>query len=461
MPLKNKIYSFSPFLIGIALLIAFFGTRGFFGNPKSKIIFSDGIGYYSYLPSNFIYHDQTYSFLEKASSNYYDSAPNPKLFEFRHEVNGRYVNQFFAGTALLMLPFFLLAHLLSIISGLPPDGFSLLYQYFIALGSIFYCWLGCVFLFKLLRRLTKRAGVSALSLTLIVFATNLYHYTLYEPAMSHVYSFMAIAGFLLFSFDYFNTLRPQKLLWAALFLGIILLIRPTNIIVLLLLPFVATSHPVLLSGIKHMFKNATWLFALLIVGLLSFIQLWLWHKQTGQWFIDSYAGQSFDFSQPHIMQVLSSYKKGFFLYTPLCAFSLIGLFWFLKNNRFMLFFALLFLSVAVYTISSWWCWWYGMSFGHRAFIDYYSLFAILLAFGFSLLKSPVTKIITIALCTFFLFLNQVQAYQYRYYILHWELMTEQKYKQVFLKTGKEYRGIFWKDNDTNAPAKDSVNANTQ
>src|ERR1041385_271270 len=42
----------------------------FMGEEWKNIISTDGVGYYAYLPAAFIYHDYTYSFIDKLSTTY-------------------------------------------------------------------------------------------------------------------------------------------------------------------------------------------------------------------------------------------------------------------------------------------------------------------------------------------------------------------------------------------------------
>ena len=97
----------------------------------------------------------------------------------------------------------------------------------------------------------------------------------------------------------------------------------------------------------------------------------------------------------------------------------------------------------VYVLSSWWSWYYGMSFGNRAFIDFYCFFAIILAFAFSF-KSRIFNYVLILISGVFLFINQVQAFQYKEYILYWN-MDKEMYWRVFLKTSTNYKGLLWEE----------------
>jgi hypothetical protein len=85
-----------------------------------------------------------------------------------------------------------------------------------------------------------------------------------------------------------------------------------------------------------------------------------------------------------------------------------------------------------YILSSWWSWWYGGSFSGRPYVDFGIIFLILLMSvlnhlkGIKLYFTSILLIALVALC-------QIQTYQYRYYLIHWEDMTKEKYWEVFLK----------------------------
>lgn len=88
-----------------------------------------------------------------------------------------------------------------------------------------------------------------------VFGSNLFYYRVGELSMSHVYSFAFVAGFLLFAKRRIKKLSTSNLLLASLFLGIIILIRPVNGIIVLFLPFLAESQVEFYSWVKAILKR--------------------------------------------------------------------------------------------------------------------------------------------------------------------------------------------------------------
>ena len=112
MKIVEKILRYAGvFLITIYLATCFFKVNGFFSNKKSEIIKSDGLGYYSYLPSLFIYGNFTQDYLKKNFADHYLGTGIP---EYVQMIDGKPVDKYFFGTAVLMYPFFMTAHLLSL-----------------------------------------------------------------------------------------------------------------------------------------------------------------------------------------------------------------------------------------------------------------------------------------------------------------------------------------------------------
>ncbi len=432
---------FGVYIIFLILAICFFKNNGFFSNKKSEIIKSDGLGYYSYLPSLFIYGDSSQSFVGEKFPKYYKYTGLP---EYMESINDKPVDKYFFGTSVLMYPFFMTAHLLSYHYRQPPDGYSIFYQYLIGFSAVFYVFLGIFFCERLLRLYGANSYQSFSICALLVFATNLFFYAVTEPTMSHAFSFSMISAFLYFSKSIFTTKNKLHIIPAFVFLGLLTLVRPFNAIVILALPFLSGGFKNLKESFLFLFRH----YLLTIVGsalmcFIIFLQMWVWHKQTGLYIVYSYTYERFYFDKPHIFNVLLSYKKGFFIYTPLCFVSLLGLYYLFKKNRFETISFVVFFFILVYVMSCWHQWYYGASFGFRPMVEYYGLFAILLLCTFRLIKKRKAIYIFSALCIFLLYVNQVQAYQYKNFILHWELMSRYKYWKIFLKTDPKWKGYVW------------------
>jgi hypothetical protein len=307
-------------------MLAFFVSNRLFRGDLAGwklIISSDGLGYYAYLPALLIDHDVTYQKVTQREQKILGR--NRYTPSYLEKSGDRVVNKYFAGEALLLFPFFLLATFFSWIGGIEISGYSFFYQLFTGLGALFYLFIGLYYLRKILHFLKIQPILTAILLVTIVLGTNLFYYSMWQPCMSHVYSFFAINGFLWFSCRTIRDPKIKFIMLAGLFLGLTVLIRPTNGIVIFLLPFLVTTkeEALGLTGFLNKNKQAVLLF-LGVFTLLMSIQFILWHIQTGHWFIWSYKDEGFHFRNPQFENVLFSYRKGLFIYTPLILLALLG-----------------------------------------------------------------------------------------------------------------------------------------
>lgn len=434
--LVNNIFKyFSVLLLLFSLLISFNANKK--NNNLENIIRADGLGYYSYLPALFIYNDFSFSFVDNISENH------PQIDfgnGFLNDTNKGKVNKYYVGVSLLMLPFFIIAHILALIFGSNPDGYSEWYQMAVLFAGNFYLFLGCYFTKKLLLNVIKNKFYILTILVTIVFGSNLFFYTSNYVSHSHIYSFSAISAFLYFSSKFFETDLKKYLFFLAIILGIIVLLRPTNILVVFVFLFYAKStQKFSIAFLKHWKSFFLSLFLFLTIIL---IQPLIYYLQTGSWFVWSYGKEGFNFANPQIFNTLFSYQKGFFVYAPIIFISFFGFYnlWRASRYQFMILFTFVLLSV--YIVSSWWCWWYGASLGQRAFVDYYSIFAILFAYllsSINLNKKSGTLVFCVSLLS--VVYSQIQTYQYRKIIIHWEAMNEDKFWFTFLKTNPKYEGL--------------------
>jgi hypothetical protein len=416
------------------------------GDNWKSVIASDGAGYYAYLPATFIHHDLNYHFAEE-NSPLYKSYPGCDVNLFGNiSFEGKRVNKYFIGASVLQAPFFLIAYFLSSAFDYPPGGYSFLFQAAVCFAAIFYLLLGLYCTRKLLLKMKFADTSVTLVLLLLFFGTNLYHYALEEPSMSHVYSFGMIAVFLLSVFNLKENYSGKRFLIASISFALIVLLRPTNGIILLFVPFFI-SMTEFKSIFTQAWKNKKIFFtSLLIPLLLFFLQSLTWKISGGHWKEDTYIGEGFDLLHPHLSDALFSWRKGLFIYTPVLLFSVAGLFFVRSLSKKIIFFGFLLLNAWI--ISSWHDWSYGGSFGQRPFVDTYAVFAIGLAFFVNGLKNAFAGLSIALVATFFVFLNLFQLYQYHNAILPYEYMTWNKYKRIFLQSEKVFAGIYSPGSDS-------------
>ena len=118
-------------IIGIISII--FSLRR---SNESNIFKYDGASYYSYLPAFFIYHDLGFHFAPKSEKETHRQAP------LESTNKGTMVPKMTMGISILILPFFLITHIMSMLLGLNADGYSFPYMLAVFVASLFYCIIG-------------------------------------------------------------------------------------------------------------------------------------------------------------------------------------------------------------------------------------------------------------------------------------------------------------------------------
>ncbi len=412
-------------IIGISWLCGVFKADIW---KREKFIEGDGLSYYAYLPMTFIKHDLTLAFLDTKQPSYYDNLwYSTSPIGIKHTKMG-------AGIALLQAPFFLLAHAFAKISNWKADGFSPPYALMLCIATVFYAYSGL----RLLRNILLKKfgdGTTALVLLLIAFGTNLHYYVLYEPFMSHAYSFFLFVFLLKATLGWF-AMPSRKGAWTlGVAAGLIALTRLPNCLVLLIpLLYGVKNIQELKTSISRWFKNYHLLFALLPALFIYGIQLAYYKLISGSFLYYSYQQEHFFFGAPHIVEGLFGFRKGWFIYTPLMFAAFAGLLFMRKKASELLVPLIIYLPLSIYVVLSWWCWWYGGSYGMRALIESYALLAFPLAAlidrvfakGFrALLTSWIIGIGVIWLSLF-------QTEQYTKQLITYDSMTFKAYKAVFL-----------------------------
>ncbi|MFA5417123.1 MAG: hypothetical protein WC341_01565 [Bacteroidales bacterium] len=415
--------------------------NNYLGNTD-KTLNADGEGYYEYLPSLFIHHD----IFRKNSTAEQDPTLYERISKYGFYVNYQNfkVNKYPCGTAVLEAPFFFYTYLTTPLAGDENDGYQLPFQRTVFHAAIFYLFLSLLFLARILKLYDVRKSIIVIIQLLVVFSTGVLHYANYEAGFSHIYSMFAITAFVYFSKTYFINRQRKDFLFASLFLGLILILRQVNVVIILFIPFLAGSFAELKAGLSIFKDLRTVLFSLLIILGLFSIQSFFWYAQTGHFLVYSYQGEGFNFLEPEIVNVLFSYRKGLFIYTPILIISLFGLLYLVYKRQYYLVVTwLLFFSILTYLLSSWHSWFYGCSYGQRPYIDYYIIFFILLAIFMDRINH-IFRVLIILISLATIPINIIQTYQYKSFIMHWILMDEIKYWDIFLKTSDKYRGLVWK-----------------
>ncbi len=407
---------------------------------RDRVIEWDVKSYYAYLPAVFIYQDLSLAFLDEDPEKFGD------LIWPITTPTGKRAIITTMGMSVLYAPFFFLGHAYASLTGWEADGYSIPYRFVLNFSTLLYFLLGMFFLKKVLLRYFKPA-VTTFTLLAVGLGTNLLYYSTHEGAMTHAYSFSLIALFLHLTIRFYEKPGASRQIMLLGFLaGFIALIRPTNIVVLLLFFLWGTdSMGAVFSRIRYYLRNFHLVGFMALFFLLAWVpQLIYWKHVSGMFFYFTYGeeGGGFFWHNPQVINILISYKKGWFVYTPIMFFAFLGIFLLPFRRpglhpslRGAFLPILLFTLVNIYVLSSWWSWWFGGGFGLRAFVDSYAVMAIPLAalIGLAVHQGKRIKYASLTLLAVMIWFNYFQIQQYRRMAIHYWWMNKEAYWETFLK----------------------------
>lgn len=436
---SNPFPSYAMLAIGVLFMaVNLYHHRWTRDGPGERgVIHWDVISYYSYLPATFIYGDITLDFLDHPPEGFVnDSKFWPTTLE-----NGNRLIITSVGLSVLYSPFFFVAHLVAPLFGIARDGYGSTYQFFLVLSALFYVVLGFIILKNILLRYFK-PRVTAWTLLALAFGTNLLYYSTFEAAMAHSYGFFLIVLFLYLVIRWYEKPNAMRTIATGALFGFIALVRPTNILVLMiLLLWDVKSWNELGNRVLFFLKK----FHLVLLMLTAFVAVWIpqflyWKAITGHYLYFSYAaeGASFYWAHPHIWQDLLGFKKGWFIYTPMMLLAVAGIPMLRKRLPAYFIPVTALLLLMIYVQSSWWSWWFGGGFGLRAYIDIYGILAIPLAATlervFSLSKEKL-RIPAISVLVLLILFQLFNTYQYSKNYIHYVGMNRYTYIRSFLRVG--------------------------
>ncbi len=407
------------------------------GNMSRQALTWDVFGYYLYLPATFIYDDPALEKTEWLSDLMEKYGPSGTLYQVVDMPDGRRMIKYTMGMAVAYAPFFLIAHALAEPLGFPADGLSPPYQIAITLGCLLYILIG-IFLFRrvLLRFFDDQW--TALLLILIVLGTNYLQLAAWDGTLlTHPFLFTLYAALLLATIEWHDRPRIEAGVAIGATGGLIALVRPPEALVMLLPLLWAIDRP----KEKLLQLRSHWMHV--IVAIIMFLmiispQLIYWKALSGEWITNSYAnnpGEGFDIREPHLRPFLISFRKGWFIYTPLMLLAIIGLPWLWRRHRALFWPLVIFLPLQVWIVASWTNWWYaGGSFSSRSMLPVYVLLAIPLGALLQWISLQKIRPITYAGVGALVFLNLFQTWQWKEGIISKERMTRAYYFATFGRT---------------------------
>lgn len=358
------------------------------------------------------------------------------------------------GMALFYSPFFALGYKIAYNQQDPLDGFSEAFATTLHWGMIFYSILGLLLLRNfLIKFFTEK--VITITLIILFFGTALFYYSLSQPEMPHSSLFFLFSAFLLSTYHWYLNQTIGRSLLIGFLIGLIALIRPTDLMIGLVFLFWPTEGCLSFKD-KMMFLLKR--YKLILVMASSALLMWVpqmlfWKARTGHLLYFSYQGEQFFWNDPQLINVLFSYRKGLFLYTPLIALSIIGFCFMPKSMKQIRNGLILLFVLNLYLVSCWWDWFFGGCFAARSFVQHFSYLSIplasLIAFMFELPSKtwikPIIQFVLVVCILLGISLNLFQTYQYNANLIHPFAMSKKTYWFVFgrynLKGNEQYE--FW------------------
>lgn len=405
---------------------------------KHTVLKSDAAGYYAYLPALFVYGD-----LYKCS--YYthvDSVYNPGdgVVYYglqRHPETGSIYFKYNYGVAAFELPAFAIAHLFARLSGTyAADGYSVPYQLAAALSTVLFSFLGLLLLRNFLLYLFDD-WVVAIALIVITFGTNYLAQVITQPGLSHVYMFFLYSAILYGTHVFTLSGKGRYLLLVVVALAMVMVTRSSGVFIVIPVLFWQAGGKRLLDVVNQYLRTNTAIFAGIVLTGFSviFIQLLYWQLTTGYWYFYTYRREYFDFANCQLVNGLFSYRKGWFLYSPLVLLGFAGLLpmWRNERLRFAVVPVIAYFLMTVYLVFSWWQWYYGGSFGCRVMVESLVVLAVPLGalINWAQQKRLAVKMLIGAIIVAGVFLNLFQTVQYGKGIIHWQKMNKEYYWRVF------------------------------
>ncbi len=354
---------------------------------SQSIIRSDGIGYSSYLRLLVVHHTLDFEQLQNLEQLY---------GVLRAPRTGRLACQYPIGTAIAELPFFLVGHIVAQVWKYPIDGWSAPYQWSIFAAGMFWFCVGILASWTFVANRTS-PGLASIAILTVVFGTNLFHYAVGEPSMSHVYAFGVLGLMLLLGDCFWRAPSAKWALTLGLSVGFLFSIRNYDILFAPVALYPAL-YPANLQKVKLF--GPVFVAGAFLAMLPHFLIVTYY---LGAPWANTYWMAPLNWTHSQLGLVLFSVRKGWFFWTPVVGVGVLGLASGLRTKlRWTCALGMSGIAALAYLVSIWIEPAMGCSFGHRAFVDALPIVAL----GIALIwVYPVTKAVVPVLIVLNLFLT--------------------------------------------------------
>jgi hypothetical protein len=409
----RKLVPLAVFVVG---LVAYFLIYHYqLGYAKQSPVRSDGEGYYAYLPSYLLNGDISFKSIINGQLLQSRTHFPPSEFGFSLQPTGRWLDKYPVGEAILLLPFFLIGHVIAVLAGIAANGYSKPELYAVGAAGLVYTCLGLSALGAVLRRWFSD-WVTAATLVIVTFGTSVFSYATYDSIFSHAFSFFAVSVMLLCAVRWYEC--PSSALRALLFgltIGTVVAIRLTDAVLVLAALLLGVGSRQAAQERLLLFRRNTTRVAVVAAAAIAVLvpQVITWYFASHHLFVRPYPGESFYFADPHLIGSLFSFKPhGLLPYAPVLAFAFAGLLVSWHSRRDLAIPVTLAFLPFWYLVASWWDWSFTAGFGDRAFNDIVPILAIPLAFALARISRPRTRVLAGVVCAVLVAVTCVQMVNY-------------------------------------------------
>jgi hypothetical protein len=388
-------------IFGLLLTLSVLLLLGRFYVTQS-VLGGDGVYYYAMIRSLVIDGDldfqNEYEHFHQEASAFTGNPKIPKI-PAANSITGKLPNRYPIGQPIALMPFFGLAHVVSLLLsaiGLPVavDGYSIIYQLFTGLGSLLYGFLALIVIYLLGRRwfdsysfdrFSYNSATAIAGTVGIGLATPVIYYMTMEPLMSHTTSMFFAALFVLVW--YIARTKPSFSTAIGLgFLGGMIALTRYQDVLFLLIPSGDAIASVLNRSNSRSFGRRSAPQPLLLLGvvlitaaLVISLQFYVNRILYGSFLTTGYSeiGEGLvNWNSPKLAETLFSLQGGLLLWSPIVIFSIAGLALFLRKQVLAGALLGLVLLSEWYLISAWSIPLGGDSFGSRKLLSCTVIFAI-------------------------------------------------------------------------------------
>lgn len=377
-----------------------------------QAVYGDGIYYYSITRS--LYKDHNVNFANEFGHLYSPQnnnavIPTP-IGTVSSTTNTNLVPNFYPlGAPLSWLPAFFVADTFAVTlnyfnKNTPLLGYSDLYQISVGTWNIIFIIISSLLLWKVLSKYFS-SSISLLSITTLIFGSNLLYYGSIDVINSHPFSFLLSSALFFTVMKSYGQYSMRQYFILGLLVGLMALTR-TQDGIFLLIPFAVIIMQMQRKTLKSKKMPIIFYGKAVLLTLLGFIigffpQPVMWGIIYGSVSANPYITQDsgFNFLEPNILGVLFNYKTGIVFWSLFYFISFVGLFLLRKKIPFIAILSIGLVLIQFYVISSWSGWTQGEAFGNRMLISTLPF----LVLGYAALVEKVKEKVGMTLVTTFSF----------------------------------------------------------